>query len=308
MTYIHTDGQEFGTGGIKQNKYKIKLKWKLRLQQKKVCFAPIPFDWSVGAGIQKKIATPLQIDNQGKSLSCGGQAKSKLIELKRAIRSVEGNLSAKSFYSRLYYKGGGMLVEDLERDIGINLESDVPSMDAYGQPLSEQMYEDKSWITADLLKDALKRKGYLPISINLDIDSTAQAIRDYDAVIILIEGQSNGTWLSVRPTPPSNTNPIWRHFMCSYDVPVCDVKDKVIKFYQSWGTLVGEGGIQEISEAYFKSGHIIDVIAFDFKDSPAVIAARQSLAYIVLNSLNVPLNIMTFIINSMSKYIKSLTG
>jgi peptidoglycan hydrolase-like protein with peptidoglycan-binding domain len=102
------------------------------------------------------------------------------------------------------------------------------------------------------------------VSVPIDIDSMAQAIRDYKAIGMCLAGLNNDTWLSANPLPPTTTEGDWGHFMCStteIPVPVNGVKE--LPFYQSWGLEVADGtGIQNFGEAYINSGYIYDVFTF----------------------------------------------
>jgi C1A family cysteine protease len=182
----------------------------------------------------------------------------------------EGSVSAKSVYAPIAYPGGGTTINSLQTQIGArggNLEVLVPSYDAYGNPLTEAMFIEKSWKTEFTIADAIRRAGYVPIRVKVDIDSIAQAIQQYGAVIWEIQGHNNGTWLSSDPIPPSNSNPneIWTHFMCSKGALVRDSL-KTIAMFNSWGTSVGDNGVQYFTQQYIDSGYILDVFTFA-KDS-----------------------------------------
>lgn len=266
---------KFGHGAIQQFKFITRIRRALRPKADKLGKASIPFDWSKGAGIRVKIGGKLPINNQGQEDSCGGQAGERLLEIKGAIKGKVERLSAKSVYAPIAYSGGGTTVNSLENQVankGANTELAVPSYDAYGNPLSESQVTELSWVTPSTMADAMTRAGYIPITVNVDIDSVASAIRDYGAVIMKITGVNNNTWLSSNPRPPTliyspSTPNTWRHFMCSDDVqPIQNTNGvKQVDFYQSWGKGVGNQGIQSFTEDYFKSGYISDVFAFDTK-------------------------------------------
>lgn len=234
-----------------------------------VAKASIPFDWMFGARIQDKLPQKLPIENQGISSSCGGQAGKRMKEILRTIETGSyERLSAKSVYNPGFAYGGGMLQSELIKklcDVGENIESDVPSYQGVNAPSEEFMIES-TWRTDSLTRDALKRAGYIPVTVEIDTDSIATAVRDYYAVIITIQGQNNGTWLSPVPKPPvrGSGKPIWAHYMCSYDVPSSQGIDghvKSVQFYQSWGENVGDHGIQTITEEYINSGFVVDCFA-----------------------------------------------
>jgi hypothetical protein len=172
-------------------------------------------------------------------------------------------LSAKSAYSPIFANGGGVNVSKGETEakvLGITTEANVPSKDLYGN-CTETFMEDKSWMNAKTLDDCFTRRGYNTLNVPINIDSIAQAIRDYGFVIFLVQGQNNGSWLSTTPVPPVNNQNLWGHFVCSCTPALIGVS-KFIKFYQSWGNSVGEQGLQYFSEAYINSGYIVDCFTF----------------------------------------------
>lgn len=236
------------------------------------------FDWTTGFDVRNKIG-PIAIKNQGENDSCGGQAGSYFLEIQRRLQGIEeGTISAKSVYGPIAYPGGGTTVIDLENQIckaGGNLESLVPSMDAYGNPLTESMMTETSWQTFSTLQEALKRSGYVPFDVEVNIDVVAQTIRDWGAVIMEIDGQNGHTpgWQSPYPVPPSKDNPngIWSHFMILIgNLPVTEDGKKYIIALQSEGVDWGMAGVQYISEDYFKSNYIIDTFTCcsDLKVNP----------------------------------------
>ena len=209
----------------------------------------------------------LPIDNQGENSSCSGQGGNKFLTTERTSRGIpQERISAKSIYDPIAYPGGGTTVVALQNQIklkGANLESAVPSYDALGNPLPEYLMVNKSSQTPALIADAETRAGYTLYDCGEDIESVAEAIRDYKAVIWEIQGQDNGTWTSSTPTPPStrNPNPLWNHFMCAYDYGMLNGK-KVIAAYQSMGENWGDKGVQYFGEDYFDSGYMIDCFTF----------------------------------------------
>lgn len=214
-----------------------------------------PFDWNLG--YTRNIDIPIK--NQYESFSCAGQAGAYLLQIIK--QTVE--LSAKSIYSPIAYKGGGgTTVVALETQLSVKgavLETDVPS--SIQGDATESFMEDTSWETGSLITEAQKLAGFTPISVKVDIDSIACAIRDYGGVIFEIQGQNNGTWLSEFPKPPVGKQNLWQHFMCSYPNVRLVNGVKTLDFLQSWGNTVGLLGHQFFTEDYINSGHILDVTA-----------------------------------------------
>ena len=239
-----------------------KIRRKLRKAFRPSLARGFGFDWTMGFDV-RDLTGPITIKDQGDNSSCGGQAGSYFLEVQRLLQGIkEGSLSAKSVYAPIAFKGGGTTIPMLEEQLGgagANLESSVPSMSIYGNPLDESMMEEKSWITDTLLTDALTRAGYTPYDIPDDIDSVALAIKNHGAVIWEITGQNNGTWASPYPKPPSKTNKneMWHHFMCCIGAKIINGKKTIIAL-QSMGEGYGEKGIQYFQEDYFDSGYIVD--------------------------------------------------
>ena len=244
-------------------------KWRRHISKRYVARG-VGIDYTVGSPFRSVIQN-VMIKNQGTNDSCGGQAGSYFLEVQDLIRGVkEGELSAKSVYAPIAYLGGGTTIQDLERQIetgGANLESAVPSYDAYGNPLIEPLMQSRSWETPALIADAKARAGYVSVDIDLnDIDAVAEAIATYGAVIWEIEGQNGNTpdWRSPTPQPPSQNTPqpVFHHFMCAYDFTMYNGQ-KAIMAFQSEGTSWGQNGIQFFGENYFTNG-FIDPFTFEY--------------------------------------------
>ena len=259
-----------GHGAIKRNAL---TRFIHRNSRPKVGKASVPFDWSVGHNSISKFNIPIK--DQGTSGSCGGQAGSYAMAILKALLSGEYNeISARSIYSIIFYPQGGTTTTSIEnvflRD-GAMPEVQVPSY-----PNSEQWLEDTTWRTADYIKQALANDGYKSISVHRDINSVAEAIRDYGVVILQVDGQNGNTpdWLSVNPCPPNsnNSNPTWSHFVCAVSAQLVNGVP-TITFLNSWGNSVGASGAQNFTQSYFDAGGIVD--AFCFITPPPV--APQSL-------------------------------
>lgn len=249
---------QFGHGAIHHSRLH---RWFKRKMRPTLGRAEIPFDWS------KPIPDPMYpVKNQGTSFSCGGQAGSYLIrDLLKTAGKDQGEISAKSIYAPYCAVGGGMTLDAIETCIGAhgsNLESLVSSYDVNGNPLTEPMFETRVWETPQTDADALTRAGYTPVSVAIDKDSMAEAIRDYGGIIMFIQGQNGNqpmNWTTATPAPPSKSNPkpLWAHYLwCAFTTTT------QIAVYNSWGVQIGSGGKQFFDETYINSGYILDVIAF----------------------------------------------
>lgn len=254
---------KFGHGAIHINPVH---RWFRRKLRPMVGRASVPFDWNKGYDVETKIGKVL-IKNQGASSSCGGQSASYLRAIIRAIQTGEPyqEESAKSIYAPTAFPGGGTTIPVLESYVthkGSNFEAEVASYDNSNPP-SEAFMTDKSWMTALMVENALKKAGCTTLSVAIDINSFAEAMRDYGCIIMEIRGQNNGSWTGPTPLPPIKTSnqPLWQHFMCSKGSDMPQGLERS-NFFNSWGEETGENGIQHFYENYFDSGHILDAFTF----------------------------------------------
>lgn len=277
-----------------------------RLSREKVGASEVPFDWATGIDIANRIHGTITIKNQYTADSCGGEAGSYFIA---AVTSfLEGtpyvDQSAKSVYAPIYYPGGGTTVGSLEKQVctgGSLDESLVPSYRQSGTT-DEVWMEDRSWMTPANLKLAMQKAGWTALSVKRDIESIAEAIRDYGGVIWEITAQNNGTWLTSHPNPPINNQGLWNHFMF-IGKAFLENGAKTLGGYQSWGATVGDGGKQYFKENYINSGYIDDVFTFyktptepslpepvetsiTYKDTSTAVLSLQK-------ALNMPTNLQT---------------
>ncbi len=222
----------------------------------------IPFDWDKGFDIEEKIGLLPRL-NQGPSSSCGGQAGAYFDTVQRRLAGSQEQCSAKSIYAPIAYPTGGTTSIALETQLGANgsnLESEVPSYQG-GNPPSELFMTDMSWQNSILKSSAYFRAGYLPQAVKIRAEEMACAIRDYGGIIVHIVGQNNGSWLSAYPIAPNNRKDNWHHFMYGKGAKMINGK-KYIAFMQSWGTDIGDNGVQYISEDYINSGYLAEAFTF----------------------------------------------
>lgn len=253
---------QHGHGAVKLNK--LHRKWN-KLNRPKIARASLPFDWNKGYDVRDTIG-PISIKNQGTSSSCSGQSGAYFLEIQERLRFInEGALSAKSIYAPIAERGGGATVIGVMTQIGsagATKEATVPSYFVTGEPLSESMFVEKSWVTDITTQDALTRAGYTPYDIGENIDTIAETVRDYGAVIWEIAGQNNGTWLSAFPKPPVKGGAdIWYHFMCVIGAKMVNGQKSLIVL-NSWGESVGDHGVQYFTQEYFDKKGIIDAFTF----------------------------------------------
>ncbi len=294
--------QLHGKGAMKRTKLGHFIQ---RLKRPKVGKASRLFDWNVGYSSIAKIGN-IPIKSQGASDSCAGQAGSYGMAIALALLSGKyEELSAKSIYSLIFYPNGGSTegsIENVFKRDGATLESEVQSY-----PSTEQNLRDTTWKNPTLLKEALTRSGFVPLTVSINIESIAEAIRDYGFCILQINGQDGNSpdWLSQTPQPPqrNNPNPIWSHFICFVGAGLVNGV-KTLTFVNSWGDNVGVGGYQNITQAYFDSKQIVD--AFTFIVPPPI--APQSLSQDANNTTLTPQESSFFqqFINLIAQFIARL--
>jgi len=120
-------------------------------------------------------------------------------------------------------------------------------------------------MTYATIQNAATRMGLIPITVDITMESIAEAIRDHGFTIWVIEGQNGNQpgWLSAYPNTPQagNPNEIWEHFMCQKGAKTVNGLQQINSF-QSWGASVGDNGRQYFHQNYIDSGHIRDVFTF----------------------------------------------
>ena len=236
-------------------------KKQVKVHQKRpyVGLGTLPYDWS------KPLTTNYTqpIKNQFNAGMCGGEMFAQMMQIynNQHLGKPFEELSATSFYSQGYASGSGMTLQAVQDGAsfkGLTTEANCPT------PIgcSELQARDTSWETPKLIQDCLMRAGLQIVSVPRNIDLMAQAIRDYHFIGMLLAGQNNGTWLSVKPNPPVNNFNNWAHYMCSTPNILPKGDKKYLSFYQSWGESVGDKGVQYFGEDYINSGFIYDVFTF----------------------------------------------
>lgn len=211
------------------------------------------FDWQAGFDVEVELGRKLVVKDQASSFSCGGQAWSYYAETLEALstKTYEPR-SAKFLYSQTCVPGGGSRGRD-NADIFVNQgvckESVLSSYDN-GQPPSEAFMQRSVDITTAARMDAKLSRASAYAQTGSDIDSVATAIQQNHGVILGIDGQNNGTWSSEFPKPPTVT--AWRHWVFACGAKLIDGV-KYIKIINSWGTDVGDKGVQWLGADYFTS-------------------------------------------------------
>jgi hypothetical protein len=202
-----------------------------------------PFDWSVGYDVEADVGFKLEVNDQGKSYSCVGQAKAKDREVKEGFDFMYKPYSARSIYALREDKGReGMHLRDacnIENRVGVNTKKYVPD------------YKTESEMRVDDFSDKdypkTKSSSYFSIPINGSIDLFAKAIRDYKGVIFAYDGWNKSGILDTHVVLPDSPNTVqWSH--CVFAIGAKMVNgEKRIYFLNSWGKGVGVDGCQYLT-------------------------------------------------------------
>lgn len=225
-----------------------------------------PFDWEEGYDIEKVIGKRLEVNDQGASTSCGGQAFSKYAEALEALKTdntIERRSAAWVYRQTAVVQNGvpqGSRLRDnsdLFRNIGICLEVLCPSY-FNGKPPTD------AYILGLTLNDVMRQsaktaKGLSYLYVGSHIDLYAQAIRENGGLVMLVGGMDNGTWKSRFPKPPTYRQ--WGHFVYAGKAKLINGK-KYIGILNSWGEDTGDDGWQWIGEDYFASGFVESAVTF----------------------------------------------
>ena len=205
-----TDVSQFGKGAEK-DKFDIR-DHRLDLHITKFGAPALPAEYSV-----RNIADKTPVKNQGSSLSCGGQAVSKYIQILTFLRDgLVDELSAKDVYQPVRMQGGGSAARDLIKRVmnsGVALEKDIPSYDN-GQPPAEQFMATPMPRTPDAQQRAMQHwiKNYMTYD-STDPEQVKQAIYQGSGAFIAVVG-NNPCWTTpdgiIQVPAQGTTN--WGHF------------------------------------------------------------------------------------------------
>lgn len=212
-------------------------------------------EWDKGFDIEEVLGFKLPVKNQYGSYSCVGQAYATY----RAVRAIiNKEVSAKSVYSLIAIgNNSGAFLRDGAKTLkntGALLEKDLLSYKNNGFT-DEPFMTDKSWVNDEIKKvmEDLKVEDYYGVT-DFTIDGFAKAIRDGLGMVAGVEGNNNGTWFSVYPSPPKMTDSqgqIWGHAIFFGKFRMNNGK-KEVGFLNSWGKECGDNGWQWLTEEWFK--------------------------------------------------------
>jgi len=232
-------------------------------------FGAVQVDFNQGYSTESKLGHVFEIENQGISLSCVGQAWQKYTEVLNYVEEkVEVNLSPKYVYSQIYLPQGGAMIRDGAKIVvnqGVSTEDLLPSYHkvilgdgtVVFNPMNEDEYRKSQDITEGARIEAkiYQSKEYRSIVDN-SIDTVAVAILQNWGCVMGAIGTNQGWRMpqgKVRPPLPGET--IWGHafYACGFGR---DERGRFIEFINSWSKAWGVEGKGRLYEDYFQSGNV----------------------------------------------------
>lgn len=241
------------------------------------------FDWETGYDIEKVLGTKLVVKDQNGSLSCGGQAWASYGEVLEAI--VTGTYeprSAKWIYSHTRVPNGGS-----NGRVNCNFcikngwvaEKYASSYDK-GKPPKEAFFLTKPVLDQAGKEDNEVTKALSYLQVQTNIELFAQAIADNNGLVLVLNGQDNGSWRQKFPAPPTIKE--WGHFLYAGKVKMINGK-KYIGVINSWGKDTGDDGWQWLGEEWFRNPALGIregwTMAWNYEPSLRIKALKKLLAY-----------------------------
>lgn len=217
------------------------------------------FDWDKGFDTEEVLGIKIKIENQGTQSSCTSQSLSSYGDLLNYRETGKWeDFGAKGIYAQIALpQGGGYMRDALDVVVnqGFYLESDLPSYDRSGNPLTEMDVRRSEDITTDMRNKAVQWKSlrYYALPAN-DIDSWAIAIKNNWAIYMGATGSNNG-WKQADLIPPAPDDNKWGHAVFGKAAKLRNGK-KTIKIQNSWGERWGENGNGWLNEDYVNSNNV----------------------------------------------------
>ena len=223
------------------------------------------FDWNEGFDIEEELRTllcqpnfKLCPNNQGTSLSCGGQAWSKYAAiLYAAAEKTFVENSAKFIYSQTFVPGvGSMGRSNCDILIKQGCSDEDLCVSCHNGPPDEAFMDRPQDVTAEARLNAKFDQALSYATVALDIDEFAHAIKHNHGMVIGVRGSwSANTWQSKNPKPPVSASSTWGHWIYAGKAHMKE-GEKQIGLLNSWSETVGDQGWQWIGEDYFSDGGI----------------------------------------------------
>jgi hypothetical protein len=222
--------------------------------------AGVPFNWTNGVDIESRLRLKFGYNNfsiprknQGVSGSCGSQMGSYYAGVLEAFTTgVYKDKSARFIYAQKYLPGGGMYMRDVFDTLVGSGDPDSVFLPDF---TTEEEMQNGSDITELIRGQAQLTKAKSYASVNIDIDTIAQAVDAGNGAGLLVQGSNNGTWHNTFPMFPKKGEKIWGHFLYAEGAVIMNGM-KCIKVLNSWGPAIGDNGVQYLTEAYVKSGFV----------------------------------------------------
>lgn len=257
------NGRVYGTGAVRSPKDERDYKWE------EIGHGSMPFDWTKPYDIET-LTLKYPTKDQGQSGSCGGQAWSYYDAVLEYLNSrTFEERSARFIYSQTFVPGGGSAGRansEILRTQGDAREAVFTSYEN-GQAPTEMFMEKHSDITDKVRADAKGARILAYASVPVNVDTIAQAIRDFGGVVLGVAGTNNGTWLSPNPKHPKSGEQEWYHWLYAGKARTHN-GIKQIGVHNSWGMDVGESGWQWLDEDYFVDAYIFEVWTMVFNPEP----------------------------------------
>lgn len=214
-------------------------------------------DWVKGYNVEIALDHRFEIEMQGSSSSCVGQAWSKYLEvLNFAEENKFRDLSAKFIYSQIFLPSGGAYIREGAKVAvkqGDCLEKTIESYEYVGMsdgsrtknPPTENFMRDNTKIDNEVRQEALtyQSKEYRSVGSS-NPDLLAHAIMNNHGAVTGAVGDGKG-WSGKNKDdfivqPPTSSNP-WGHayFLTGFGI---NERGKYFDFINSWGILWGNNG------------------------------------------------------------------
>lgn len=222
-----------------------------------------PIDWNKPFSVYDDVGLIPEFQDQGSSSSCVSQATGAYTRVWiKKLMGVDIDFSEKFVYSQIALPGGGAYLRDGVKIVatkGCAKESLVPSYKAGQKPPDEQFMLDKTWMTPDVMKQALPFDKFTYRVIEgqtYDINIFAAAIRDFHGCVAGFIGSNSG-WVREFITPPGKNESTWGHAVFLGGFGVFN-DQKCVFIRNSWGGryTIKSGiwkGFQAIPESYFEA-------------------------------------------------------